>query len=433
MTKVLYINNNKHPISGQIIINGAKNSALPIMAACTLSNQQITLHNIPNITDTITMTELLTHLGAKVNFIYNKKNKANHTININCKDLRQKTVPYNLTSKMRASCLIIGPMLARFKKAKIALPGGCAIGERPINMHLEALQNMGAHIRVSDHYIECSINGKLQGCEINFHSVSVGATENILMAATLANGTTIINNAAIEPEISDLANFLVMAGAKIYGIGTKTLKIQGVKQLFGCNYSIIPDRLEAGTYALSAILTQGNIELIGITEHNIKCFSNYLQAIGGNIQQKQNSIIVSNIKNKIHAISIDTCPYPGFPSDMQAQFTAALCYATGISYIQENIFENRFLYINELIKMGANITVKDKTAIITGVKLLKGTVVQATDLRASAALLIASLIAEGTTIINNADNLYRGYEAIEEKLNLCGANIKLVDQSTFIT
>ncbi|QXK91705.1 UDP-N-acetylglucosamine 1-carboxyvinyltransferase [Neoehrlichia mikurensis] len=428
MTKVLYVNNNNRPISGKVIVNGAKNSALPIMAACILFNQQVTLHNIPNITDTITMAELLTNLGAEVQFIYNRHNKANHTVNINCKNLHKEIVPYNLTHKMRASCLIIGPILARLKKAKIALPGGCAIGKRPIDMHLEALQKMGVHIQINNDYIEYSVNGTLQGCEINFQSVSVGATENILMAAILANGVTIINNAAIEPEISDLANFLVMAGANISGIGTKTLKIQGINQLSECHYSIIPDRLEAGTYALAAILTRGCIELVGITVNNIKCFLDHLKAIGGNIQQTHNSIIVSNMKNKINAISIDTHPYPGFPSDMQAQFASVLCHATNTSYIKENIFEDRFLYIGELIKMGANIIIQDKTAIITGVKSLNGTSVQATDLRAAAALLIAGLTAKGTTIINNANNLYRGYEAIEEKLNLCGANIKLIDQ-----
>ncbi|MGN7678326.1 MAG: UDP-N-acetylglucosamine 1-carboxyvinyltransferase [Anaplasma sp.] len=415
-----------NPVSGKVLVNGAKNSALPVMAACILLDGRVTLENVPDLLDVAVMSELIAGFGGTVDFYRNPHGKANHKIEVNCSEIKKWVAPYETTSKMRASCLTLGPVLARMGKAEIALPGGCSIGHRPLDMHLWALAKMGAEVDVCSGYIKCSSNGRLVGCDIDFRSVSVGATENALMAAVTADGVTTIKNAATEPEITDLAHFLVKAGAQISGIGTRTLTIHGVEKLSSCAHTIITDRMEAGTYALAAILTQGRLHMVGASTETLGCFVRELENIGGKVVDAPDGVIVSRRDASLKPLILNTAPYPGFPSDMQAQFAAALCLADGTSQIHEHVFESRFSYAKELVKMGANIRIHGNTAEICGVSQMYGATVEATDLRASAALLLAGLTAEGITTINNVQALNRGYETIEEKLRACGAEIELM-------
>ncbi|KAF2281664.1 hypothetical protein GH714_042488 [Hevea brasiliensis] len=369
------------------------------MAACILLNGNVVLADMPDLRDVAVMSELITSLGGRISFLRNTQEKANHKVEINCDNLHNWAIPHEITSQMRASCLTLGPILARMGRAEVALPGGCSIGSRPLDMHIWALQKLGAKVEVCGNYVKCSSNGKLVGCHIGFQSVSVGATENALMAAVMARGVTTISNAATEPEVVDLAHFLVKAGAQISGIGT---------------------------YALAAISTGGNVHIVGVTSETLGCLARELESMGGKITDVPDGLVVSRHDPHINPVVLHTAPYPGFPSDMQAQFAATACLARGTSQIHEHVFDRRFSYARELAKMGADIHVQGDTASIRGVDKLHGASVQAPDLRASAALLIAGLSAQGVTTISNAQTLYRGYEAMEEKLRACGAEVELV-------
>ncbi|MDG7056332.1 MAG: UDP-N-acetylglucosamine 1-carboxyvinyltransferase [Wolbachia endosymbiont of Meromenopon meropis] len=459
MRKIL-IRSNKNPLIGKIKINGSKNAILPITAASVLSDSLVTLHNVPDLIDVHLMSELLKSLGAKVNFIHNKNYKVNHTLEINCSNINNHVILHETANKLRASFLLLGPILSRFSKARIAFPGGCNIGKRPIDIHIKALEKMGAKIEINDNSIIAIVKEKLKGREITFEKVSVGATENIIMAAIFAEGMTVINNAAIEPEVLDLINFLKKMGAdinfydnkmnllditsvyntKIYdeskydttfmtrNFGRGIIAIKGVSTLYGCVHRIISDRIEAGTYALSAIITGGKLILEEVDISDIRCIADELESIGAVIELCDKGIVVSREKNySIKSTNVATDSYPNFPSDMQPQLMSAMCIADGMSVVEENIFEKRFTHVDELRKLGADIKIEKNKAIINGVKRLFGTNLHATDLRSTAALVLASLVANGETIINDSYHLLRGYEAMHEKLNLCGADISILD------
>ncbi|WP_265044554.1 UDP-N-acetylglucosamine 1-carboxyvinyltransferase [Wolbachia endosymbiont (group A) of Epirrhoe alternata] len=425
MHKIL-IRNNYKPLVGKIKINGSKNAVLPIMAASLLSSSPVILHNVPDLIDVHLMSKLLESLGAEVNFMHNKNYKANHTLKIDCSNINNHVMPYKTASKLRTSFLILGPMLSRFGKARTAFPGGCNIGKRPVDMHIKALEEMGAKIEIDGYNIIATVKGKLQGKEITFEKISVGATENVIMAATFAEGVTTINNAATEPEVLDLIDFLKKMGADIEIDNTKVI-ITGVEALNGCVHKIIPDRIEAGTYALAAIITGGKLELEleGINLSDIRCITNELETIGAMVELYDGGIVISRKNGSIKSANVATDPYPSFPSDMQPQLMSAMCIADGISVIEENIFENRFTHADELRKLGANISIEKSKATISGIKSLSGANLYATDLRSTAALVLASLVAGGETIINNSHHLWRGYEAMHEKLNSCGADISI--------
>ncbi|WP_375603864.1 UDP-N-acetylglucosamine 1-carboxyvinyltransferase [Wolbachia endosymbiont of Anurida maritima] len=423
MHKIL-IRNNYKPLVGKIKINGSKNAILPIMAASLLSSFPVILHNVPDLIDVHLMSKLLESLGAKVNFMHNKDYKANHTLKIDCSNINNHVMPYKTASKLRTSFLILGPMLSRFGKARTAFPGGCNIGKRPVDMHIKALEEMGAKIEIDGYNIIATVKGKLQGKEITFEKISVGATENVIMAATFAEGVTTINNAATEPEVLDLIDFLKKMGADIEIDNTKVI-ITGVEALNGCVHKIIPDRIEAGTYALAAIITGGKLELEGINLSDIRCITNELETIGAMVELYDGGIVISRKNGSIKSANVATDPYPNFPSDMQPQLMSAMCIADGISVIEENIFENRFTHADELRKLGANISIEKSKATISGIKSLSGANLYATDLRSTAALVLASLVAGGEIIINNSHHLWRGYEAMHEKLNSCGADISI--------
>ncbi|AOV87821.1 UDP-N-acetylglucosamine 1-carboxyvinyltransferase [Wolbachia endosymbiont of Drosophila incompta] len=423
MHKIL-IRNNYKPLVGKIKINGSKNAVLPIMAASLLSSSPVILHNVPDLIDVHLMSKLLESLGAEVNFMHNKNYKANHTLKIDCSNINNHVMPYKTASKLRTSFLILGPMLSRFGKARTAFPGGCNIGKRPVDMHIKALEEMGAKIEIDGYNIIATVKGKLQGKEITFEKISVGATENVIMAATFAEGVTTINNAATEPEVLDLIDFLKKMGADIEIDNTKVI-ITGVEALNGCVHKIIPDRIEAGTYALAAIITGGKLELEGINLSDIRCITNELETIGAMVELYDGGIVISRKNGSIKSANVATDPYPNFPSDMQPQLMSAMCIADGISVIEENIFENRFTHADELRKLGANISIEKSKATISGIKSLSGANLYATDLRSTAALVLASLVAGGESIINNSHHLWRGYEAMHEKLNSCGADISI--------
>lgn len=425
MCKILVRKSNK-PLVGQISINGAKNAILPIMAASILCNSSVTLINVPDLVDVRLMSSLLRNFGAEVIFKYNETYKGNHTLEISCDNINHYEGINEISSKLRASFLILGPMLSKFGKVKTTLPGGCNIGKRPVNMHIKALEEMGAKFEIEGSNIIAEVKGKLIGKEIIFEKISVGATENIIMAATLADGKTVIHNPALEPEVLDLIEFLKKVGADIT-IQDNIITINGVEKLNGCRYKIIPDRIEAGTYALAAIITDGELILEGINLSNIKCMISELKGIGAKIESTQNSIIVSRKNNDIKHINVATSSYPYFPTDMQPQFMSVMCIADGISIVEENIHEDRFTHVNELKKMGANIHVENNVATVIGKKKLHGSNLNATDLRSTAALILASLISEGDSVINDSHHLYRGYEAMHDKLNLCGANVSFLN------
>ncbi|WP_025264348.1 UDP-N-acetylglucosamine 1-carboxyvinyltransferase [Wolbachia endosymbiont of Onchocerca volvulus] len=425
MHKIL-VKNNCKPLVGEIKINGSKNAILPIMAASLLSSSSVTLHNVPNLIDVHLMSELLEKLGAKVNFMYNKGYKANHIFEIDCSNINNYIISHETASKLRASFLMLGPILSRFGKITTVFPGGCNIGKRPVDMHIKALEAMGAEIEIDGCNIIVAVKGKLKGKEITFEKTSVGATENIIMAATLAEGVTTINNAATEPEIVDLIEFLKKMGANIK-INNKKITITGVEALNGCVHKIILDRIEAGTYALAAIITGGELTLKGINLSDIRCIANELETIGAKIELLDQGITVSRKSCFIKSINVATDSYPNFPSDMQPQLMSTMCIADGTSVIEENIFENRFTHTSELRKLGANINIKKNKATINGIKSLYGANnLYATDLRSTAALILASLVARGETTISNLDHLWRGYEVMHEKLNSCGADISIL-------
>ena len=402
---------------GTIDISGSKNASLPILAATLLIDEKITLKNIPDVKDISTMVNLLESIGKKIEFL-NSRNE----IIITSKKNKKLIAPYKLVKTMRAGVLVLGPLLAKYGQARVSLPGGCAIGSRPVNLHIDLLKKMGAKIKIDKGYIVAKVSKKLKSSKLKFQSISVGATENLIMAATLCKGTTVIKNIAIEPEILDLINFLNKSGAKIVFNSKRTIAIKGVESLKGTTYSIIPDRIEAGTYAAASLISNGKITLNRINTKVMKNIFDILKLSGAKLKfNKKNSVTVS--RKKIKSINVKTLPYPGFPTDMQAQLMSLLCLANGKSIIKEDIFENRFLHVSELKRMGANIKIKNKSAHIQGIKNFTGAEVMATDLRASVSLVLAGLAAKGTTTVNRIYHLERGYEDLVKKLKKCGALI----------
>ncbi len=407
------------PLHGSVKAAGSKNSSLPILFASILADAPITLNNTPQLSDISTTLRLLMSMGA--DFIL----ESNSSLFVDSSKLNNLVADYNLVKTMRASILALGPMLTKYGKAKVSLPGGCAIGTRPVNLHLKALKELGASIKVENGYIYAKSDG-LVGANIHFDQITVTATENIIMAATLAKDTTTISNAAQEPEISDLCHCLNKMGAKISGINTSNIIVKGVSKLNGVEYSVCSDRIEAATYLVAAAITGGSITVKNTNPKVIHSVLEKLIEIGADIKTGNQSIILNMKDKRPKAVSIKTGAYPNFPTDMQAQFTALSTIADGYSSITENIFENRFMHVPELIRMGANLTLENNTVVCKGVKSLTGAHLMATDLRASASLVLAGLAAKGTTIIDRAYHLDRGYETIEEKLKLLGADIERV-------
>ena len=414
----LIINGGK-PLQGDVTISGAKNAALPIMAATLLATDNVTISNVPHLKDVTTMMELLGQLGAKL-IVDEKMN-----VQVDSNHVNDLVAPYELVKTMRASILVLGPTLARFGQADVSLPGGCAIGTRPVDLHLKALKAMGADISVKNGFIKARCkNGRLQGKTLVFDTVTVTGTENILMAATLAEGKTIIKNAAREPEVLDLANFLIRMGARITGAGTHTIEVEGVESLGGGAYSVMPDRIEAGTYLAAGALTRGHVTVRRVKPDNLLSMLCKFEEAGAAITLGEDWVSLDMHGLRPRAVDISTAPYPAFPTDMQAQFMALNTIAEGSSSVIENIFENRFMHVQELQRMGAKIHLNGNTAMITGVEKLTGAPVMATDLRASASLILAGLAAEGETIVERIYHVDRGYERIEEKLSMLGADIK---------
>jgi len=408
------------PLAGEIRISGSKNAALPILAATLLADTPIQISNLPHLNDITTMLALLRCMGVGVTV------DERMSVEIDANAIDDFTAPYELVKTMRASILVLGPMLARHGIANVSFPGGCAIGSRPVDIHLRGLEAMGATIEVDEGYIRARVNGRLKGAHILMDMVTVGGTENLLMAATLAEGRTVLENAAREPEVVDLAHCLVAMGAQIEGIGTATLVIDGVDRLQGCHYKVMPDRIETGTYLVAAAATRGSIRLKDTRDDILEGVLLKLEEAGAHIATGDNWISLDMKGNRPRAVSLKTAPYPAFPTDMQAQFTAMNAIAEGASTVTETIFENRLIQVHELNRMGADITLQGNTAMIRGVERLKGAPVMATDLRASASLVIAGLVAEGTTLVDRIYHIDRGYKCIEEKLQMLGANIRRV-------
>ena len=408
------------PLKGDVRISGAKNSVLPILAASLLSDDEVVIGNVPHLQDVTTTISLLTEMGATLSIDEKMK------VSINASSVNKFYAPYEMVKTMRASILVLGPLLAHFGEAKVSLPGGCAIGSRPVNLHIDGLKAMGANIKVEDGYIIAKTK-KLKGAKINFPTATVTGTENIMMAAVLASGKTFIKNAAKEPEIIDLANCLRLMGAKIEGDGSSSITIEGVKRLNGCSYDVLPDRIETATFLVAAAITKGNLTLTHTRPDTIKIIIDKLRKAGAEIDIK-NDIINVRADTKLDAVNITTNPYPDFPTDMQAQFIALNAISKGKSKVVESVFENRFMHVQELVRMGADIDINGNTALIKGVKDLTGAPVMATDLRASASLILAGLVAKGQTIVDRIYHIDRGYECIEEKLTKIGANIKRLPQ-----
>ncbi len=404
-----------NPLSGKLTVSGAKNASLALMPATILAPGKSILKNTPELNDVYTMIKLLKHMGIEMSF-------ENHILEIDSGRILEQTAPYEHVKKMRASVYVLGPLLAKYGQARVSLPGGCAWGPRPINLHLEALKKMGAEIDLADGYINAKAK-RLKGTSISFDISSVGATGNTLMAAVLAEGTTLINNAATEPEISNLADFLVNMGAKIEGIGTKTIKVEGVKELHPAEINTIPDRIEAGTLLIAAAMTNGSLTLTEVDSGLLKTVVDKLETAGCKIKTNGAGIELDAADSEIQPTNVTTSVFPGFPTDMQAQWTAFMSVTDGISSVQDSIYFDRFKHVPELVRLGANITVNENTALIKGVKKLKGAKVMSTDLRASACLVLAGLAAEGTTEVLRVYHLDRGYQRIEEKLSSLGADI----------
>lgn len=409
--------NGQIPLQGEIRVSGAKNAALPILAATILADEPVILSNVPHLHDVTTTLELLGGMGAQFT-IDEKMNVEVDARNINCFD-----APYELVRTMRASILVLGPLLSRYGQAHVALPGGCAIGARPVNLHIDGMRAMGADISIENGYIKAKCNGRLHGATLVLDLVTVTGTENLMMAAVLAKGTTIIKNAAREPEIIDLANFLNLLGAQIEGAGTDTLVIEGVERLKGGSYQILPDRIEAGTYLTAAAITRGQVRLKEINHTVLESVLLKLEEAGAIINTGDNFIELTMAGKRPKAVSVKTAPYPAFPTDMQAQILALNSVAEGTGLVTETIFENRFMHVQEIQRMGANIRLEGNTAICSGVEFLSGAPVIATDLRASASLVLAGLAAQGQTIVDKIHHIDRGYECIEEKLRQLGAKI----------
>ena len=405
------------PLQGSIAISGAKNAALPILAASLLTSEELRLNNVPHLNDITTMVELLGALGAEVAV------DESGTLCMSAAELSSRRAPYELVKTMRASILVMGPLLARFGRAEVSFPGGCAIGSRPVDLHLKGFEAMGAQIDVRDGYIVATTEGGLRGCDFTFEMVTVGGTENLLMAAVLAEGETVLRNVAKEPEITDLVRFLRAMGADISGDDTDTLVIKGVSSLNTCEYTVMPDRIEAGTYLVAAAATGGCIRVEGADAGHLGLVLDKLGEAGVDVQVDANAITADMTGKRPLSVDVITAPYPGFPTDMQAQFTALNLVADGVARITETIFENRLIHAQEMSRMGANITIDGHSVIIRGQEEISGAPVMASDLRASASLVIAGLAAKGETRVDRIYHIDRGYERIEEKLQSVGADI----------
>jgi UDP-N-acetylglucosamine 1-carboxyvinyltransferase len=419
-----------HRLQGEIPIGGAKNAALPLMAAALLTDETLRLFNLPHLADIATMSMLLAQLGVDVhlNGDAGHDGPAARVLELTTRELKDTTAPYDLVRKMRASVLVLGPLVARFGRAQVSLPGGCAIGTRPVDLHLKGLAQLGAEIELQEGYIRAAAPQGLRGARIVFPTVSVGATENLLMAATLAAGETVLVNAAREPEIADLAHCLRAMGASIEGIGSDTLTVQGVARLHGAEHAIIPDRIEAGTYMMAAAITGGAVELVGARRDLVGAVAEVLGQAGVTITETPRGLSVARANGLVAGTDVMTEPFPGFPTDLQAQFMALMCTSAGAAMITETIFENRFMHVPELCRMGASINVHGASAMVRGVPRLHGAPVMATDLRASVSLVLAGLAADGDTTLNRVYHLDRGYERLVEKLGACGADIERIKE-----
>ena len=418
MDKLLIKGKNK--LNGEIVASGAKNSALPVLASSLLADSPLKVSNLPHLNDVTTMIELLGSMGLDIIL------SEDMDVFVDSSSINNLNARYELVKTMRASILVLGPLLAKFYEARVALPGGCAIGSRPVNLHIDAMRKMGAEVELEEGYIKAKTNGRLKGTEINFDPVSVTATENVLMAASIAEGETIINNAAKEPEVVDLAECLIKMGASITGHGTDKIKIIGVETLQGCDYSVMPDRVETATYLTAVAMTGGEIKISDARPDSVGSIINKLREAGADVEVGEDWISLVMKKDRPNSISLSTGPYPSFPTDMQAQFIALNSIAKGTATVTENIFENRFMHVQEIARMGGKISLKGNTAVIEGIKNLVGAPVMATDLRASASLVLAGLVAEGQTQIDRIYHIDRGYERIEEKLNILGADIQRI-------
>ncbi len=407
-------------LNGRIPVSGAKNAALPLMMAALLTDEPLRLTNMPRLADVRTLTKLLAELGGDVAI---DRGEDADVMTIRVADIKSTTAPYEIVSQIRASFWVLGPLLARCHEARVSLPGGCAIGARPVDLYIKGLQKMGAEIDLVEGYVLAKAPGGLKGAVIRSPIVSVGATHTLMMAATLAEGVTVLENAAREPEIGDVANCLVAMGAKIEGIGTSTLRIEGVDRLHGATHRVIADRIEAGTYAIAAAMTGGEVVLEGVEAETFEAALSVLRAAGAGVESEQGAVRIFRNGERLQATDVVTQVFPGFPTDLQAQFMALMTTADGESEITETIFENRFMHVQELARFGANISLHGDKALVHGVEKLKGAPVMASDLRASAALIIAGLAAEGETTINRVYHLDRGFERIEAKLSACGADI----------
>ncbi|AMJ57340.1 MULTISPECIES: UDP-N-acetylglucosamine 1-carboxyvinyltransferase [Stenotrophomonas] len=410
-------------LNGEVHISGAKNAVLPILCATLLADAPVEITNVPHLHDVITTVKLLGELGAKVTIDQGTLSRGSAVV-VDPRSVDQHVAPYELVKTMRASILVLGPLLAKFGKAEVSLPGGCAIGSRPVDQHIKGLQALGAEISVENGFIKAHVDGRLKGGRYTFDMVSVTGTENVLMAAVLAEGTTVLENAAMEPEVADLAHCLIALGAKIEGVGSARLVIEGVERLHGGRHAVLPDRIETGTFLVAAAMSGGRVTVRNARPDTMDAVLHKLTEAGAEISTTEDSITLDMHGKRPKAVNITTAPHPAFPTDMQAQFMAMNCVADGVGVIKETIFENRFMHVNELLRLGADIQIEGHTAIIRGVEKLSGAPVMATDLRASACLILAGLVAADETSIDRIYHLDRGYENIEEKLSGLGANVR---------
>jgi UDP-N-acetylglucosamine 1-carboxyvinyltransferase len=416
-------------LNGVIPISGAKNAALPLMTAALLTDDVVTLDNVPRLSDVTQLLRILSNHGVDHKIagrLAGQSTETGQTIDLSARQIVDTTAPYELVSRMRASFWVIGPLLGRMGKAKVSLPGGCAIGTRPVDFYLQALERLGVRIQIEAGYVLADAPHGLKGAEIFFPKVSVGATHTALMAAVLADGKTVIHNAAREPEIVDLADLLNRMGGKITGAGTATIEIQGVTRLHGARHSVLPDRIETGTYAMAVAMAGGDVLLENARYDLLKAAFDVLGRTGVTIEAKANGVRIARNGGDLAPVDVTTEPFPGFPTDLQAQFMALMCRAKGVSHIRETIFENRFMHVQELARLGAKIRLDGDMAVIEGVDALKGAQVMATDLRASVAMVIGGLVAEGETVVHRVYHLDRGFEALEKKLQRCGAQVERI-------
>ncbi|MBS0200918.1 MAG: UDP-N-acetylglucosamine 1-carboxyvinyltransferase [Proteobacteria bacterium] len=416
------------PLRGEVRISGAKNAVLPILCATLLADEPVAISNVPHLHDVVTTTRLLAGLGAGITIDQGTLGTGKASaVEVDPRSVNSHVAPYELVKTMRASVLVLGPLLAKFGQAEVSLPGGCAIGSRPVDLHLKGMEALGATVTVEHGYIRAEVEGGLRGGRVVFDMVSVGATENVMMAATLARGTTVMENCAMEPEIVDLADCLIAMGAKIEGAGTPRITIEGVERLHGAHHAVLADRIETGTFLVAAAMTGGRVTVVNAHADSLDAVLRKLEQAGAEITVDGDRITLDMHGRRAKAVDIATAPHPGFPTDMQAQFMAMNCIADGAAMINETIFENRFMHVQELQRLGADIHVQGHSAMVRGVPTLSGAQVMATDLRASASLILAGLVADGETTIERIYHLDRGYEHIEEKLSGLGARIRRVD------